>query len=233
MRSANCRPEQRHHQWPLQRYVQRISHECEVYCASCYHRIIAGSRCHRTSISSARLFLLAMCAPNAPGDRELQVGFCGAAWFFLVCYRSRRFAATRDERRWCCRPSGCSRTRRAQNFLSPACRAAPATGSALGGANRDTSPTGLPRPTMAASPRCRCMFPLRARQVPRSVLLGAQLVSAACTTTTAGVLARARICRIAALGTGDAVVILHGLQRLPMPRSTHESCPGRPCCCCC
>ncbi len=56
-------------------------------------------------------------------------------------------------------PSGCSRTRRPQNFLSPACpvAAAPAAGSAPAGVSGDTSPTGLPRPTMAASPRCRCI----------------------------------------------------------------------------
>ena len=54
-------------------------------------------------------------------------------------------------------PSGCSRTSRAKNFLSPACPAAtvPPAGSAMAGVNWDTSPIGPTHPNIAASRRTR------------------------------------------------------------------------------
>ena len=54
-------------------------------------------------------------------------------------------------------PSGCSRTSRPKNFLSPACPAAtaPAAGSATVGVNCDTSPIGATHPNIAASRRTR------------------------------------------------------------------------------
>ena len=42
-------------------------------------------------------------------------------------------------------PSGCSRTSRPKNLLSPACPAASAPGSVTAGVNCDTSPIGFPR----------------------------------------------------------------------------------------
>ena len=52
-------------------------------------------------------------------------------------------------------PSGCSRTSRAKNLLSPACPAATAAGSATAGVNCDTSPIGATHPNIAASRRTR------------------------------------------------------------------------------
>ena len=54
-------------------------------------------------------------------------------------------------------PSGCSRTSRAKNLLSPACPAAtaPAPGSAAVGVNCDTSAIGPTHSNIAASRRTR------------------------------------------------------------------------------